>query len=284
MKQKALAKEVGLNVASSQIVEFNERKYDIPKNIEYPCFTKPLATIVGGKQLLRRCDNVAELRTVLDKASSFPNMRVLVEDFKTIDTEYAVLGFSNGHEAVIPGVIQILELAHGTHYGVAARGKIMPIDGFEEIIEKFKQFILKVGFIGVFDIDFYRSGQELYFGELNLRIGGSMYAVTKMGVNLPAMMVRTLIGENIDDMPRLVSKTAVYVNERMVRDDWYLGYISTSDYMRLVGSAELSFVQDEIDPAPQNEYSREFTIMRYKRPIRRVLKKMYYYARGRQCS
>ena len=206
MKQKTLATTIGLSVASSTIIRVEKGHFEIPEIVNYPCFTKPLATIVGGKQNMKRCNNEEELKEVLYNTCDIGDMHVLVEDYKQIEIEYAALGFSDGHEVIIPGVIQIIDLAKGFHFGVARRGKIMPIDGFEELIDKFKQFVLSVGFVGVFDIDFYKSGGEIYFDELNLRIGGSMCAYTQMGVNLPAMMVKTLMGESIADVQKQISE------------------------------------------------------------------------------
>lgn len=271
VKQKGLASEVGLNVALSSIISINDKHYDIPESINYPCFTKPLATIVGGKQILKKCCNKDELRCVLDKAGSIADMQVLIEDFKPIEKEYAVVGFSDGHNVVIPGVVQILDLAHGSHFGVACRGKVVPVDGFENLIDKFKQFILKIGFMGVFDIDFYQSDGDFYFCELNLRIGGSLYAFTKMGVNLPSMMVKSLIGESITDMKKMITSSATYVNERMCLDDWYYHYISTKEYHKMVKSADISFVKDEDDVYPNIMYKKEYRNRQFKRIIKRIL-------------
>ena len=273
LKQKTLADEVGLNVASSVIINVGNHQFDIPSNIHYPCFTKPLATLVGGKKILKRCNNEKELREVLGKAGCIADMQVLVEDFKPIDTEYAVLGLSNGQQVIIPGVIQILDLAHGGHFGVACRGKIIPIGGYEELISKFKQFVLKIGYIGVFDIDFYESCGKMYFGELNLRIGGSMYAYTKMGVNLPGMLVKTLIGESIADMQKKISNTATYVNERMLLDDWYGGYVSKDCMLSFLNMSDIKFVYDNDDIGPQKELNRIIWITKFKKFVKRLIKK-----------
>lgn len=272
MKQKTLATTIGLSVASSTIIRVEKGHFEIPEIVNYPCFTKPLATIVGGKQNMKRCNNEEELKEVLYNTCDIGDMHVLVEDYKQIEIEYAALGFSDGHEVIIPGVIQIIDLAKGFHFGVARRGKIMPIDGFEELIDKFKQFVLSVGFVGVFDIDFYKSGGEIYFDELNLRIGGSMCAYTQMGVNLPAMMVKTLMGESIADVQKQISHTATYVNERMLLDDWYYGFISTKEYDRQIKSTEISFIKDEKDPAPQFIFRKEFVWYYIKRLLWRVVK------------
>lgn len=271
VKQKALAEQVGLNVAEASIISIQNHQYSIPQSVSFPCFTKPLATIAGGKRFLRRCDNERELCAVLDMAGNLGDLQVLVEDFKRIDTEYAVLGFSDGSNIIVPGVIQILQMAHGGHYGVACQGKIMPVGEFTPLVERFKQFVQQIGYVGLFDIDFYESGGTMYFGELNLRFGGSGYAVTKMGVNLPAMLVKTLCGESIDDMTSVVTGEATYVNERMCMDDWYGGYLSTKDYHRVIHNSNIHFVLDHDDQGPQKELERNMGKLRLKRFLRKFI-------------
>lgn len=274
VRQKELAIEVGLKVASSCVIGVNDQQYEIPADVTYPCFTKPLVTIIGGKSLMKRCDSETELRKILDTIVNLGNMQVLVEDFKIIDTEYAVVGFSDGHEVVIPGVLQIIEMSHGGHYGVACKGKVMPTTGFEELIKMFKKLLIRIGYFGLFDIDFYQSDGKMYFGELNLRFGGSGYAVTKMGVNLPGMMIKSLCGESIDDMQKEVLGTATYVNERMLLDDWVSGYISTKKYSQMLSSADIRFVYDKDDSMPQKicDATHNNISTMIKRVIKKVLK------------
>lgn len=274
MRQKELAREIGLEVASSCVVDIKQHQYVIPTDVRYPCFTKPLTTAKGGgKRIFRRCDNEMELRAALDFAAGIMDMQVLVEDFKPIETEYALVGFSNGSEVIIPGIIQILEMAHGGHFGVACKGKVMPVDGFDECISKFKQFVQRVGFVGVFDIDFYLSGGKLYFGEMNLRFGGSGYAVTKMGVNLPGMLVKHFNGESLNGMQKSITTIATYANERICFDDWYNGYITYNDLKKMLSSVDILFIKDSNDMMPQKVFRRNLLFYFYKRIIRKLLRK-----------
>ena len=274
VRQKELAQAIGLNVVKADVIEIENRHYTIPYSIQYPCFTKPLVTIEGGKRFLRRCSNESELHSILELASCYGDIKVLVEEFKEIGTEYAVLGFSNGAEVVIPGIIQIIQMAHGGHYGVACKGKIIPVDGFESIVDQFKQFVLHVGYVGLFDIDFYESDGVLYFGEMNLRFGGSGYAVTAKGVNLPAMLVRTLRNETIEDMNKCITGSAVYVNERMCMDDWYLGFMTTQEFNKIIESSDISFVRDKDDRVPNVAFLMEYHKRLMKRIILRILRKL----------
>lgn len=268
-RQKSLAVECGMNVAKSWIIHAVDGKYVIPNELLYPCFPKPLVTIVGGKGGLRRCNNEVELREVIDSLVQKKNtMDIMVEEYRNIQTEYAVLGFSDSKTVFIPGVLEILSMANGGHFGVAKQGRIVSVDGYEELTDKFKTIIRQIGFVGIFDIDFYKSGGEMFFGEINLRYGGSGYAVTASGVNLPDMLVKTLMGYSIDGLPKQITKVSIYCNERMCVDDWYCGYISKKELNYIVSSSGIHFVSDEDDPEP-NRILRKIICGRQ---IRKVIK------------
>jgi predicted ATP-grasp superfamily ATP-dependent carboligase len=271
VRQKQLAQRMGISVVSATTIEILDGQYKIPNSINYPCFTKSLATISGGKNFLRRCNNEDELRRLLNDATRLRNTTILVEDFKKIDKEYAILGFSDGKQVVIPAVLYIEKVSE-SHFGVARHGQVLPPTEFEPLLEQFRQMLLHIGFVGLFDIDFYESDSTTYFSELNLRFGGSGYAVTKAGVNLPAMLVRSLRGENINDMTQVVTKSYTYVNERTCIDDWYKGYLSTRDYKRLLREADILFVNDDEDSAPQHAFHKAYRRQYFKRILKRFFK------------
>lgn len=271
-RQKELARTVGLHVAGARVVDVIGGKYKLPAGIVYPCFPKPLVTLMGDKYM-KRCDNEADLRAVIEYLGRQRDNKVLVEDFKVIEEEYALLGFSDGTEVVIPGIIHFVRPSK-SHFGLALQGEILPVGGFEEVLEIFRELIRRIGYVGVFDIDFFRSDGVLFFDEVNLRIGGSGYAVTKMGVNLPAMMVRFLSGESYADLPQALPPDAhaVFVNERMCLDDWFQGYLSTKACRQIIESSDISFVRDEQDPGPQQALEREMAGRRFRRLVRKIVK------------
>ena len=270
LKQKKLAEDLGIPIVHAYVIQsLHEFHTD---NINYPCFVKPLASMKGRKWLMERCNNEKSLRDrikfTLDKIGDIP---LLVEDYKSINREFSIVGFSDGNHVVIPGVLELLHIAHGRHMGVAVQGKVFPISDFEEILGKFSQLVRKIGFCGVFDIDFFESEGILYFCELNLRFGGSGYAYTKLGVNLPAMMVKSFLGESIETMNKQIMRSAYYFNEKMATDDWYDGYISLKEFHDMEKKSSIRFIQDNVDVRPQKAFDREFRILRTKKIIKKCL-------------
>ena len=271
-KQKALALKVGLNVTKSCSIEVKNGEFTIPPYIDYPCFTKARAYLPGCKSTLTRCDNDKELEVFLKELARKFDLTLLVEEYKVIETEYAIVGFSDGTQVVIPGIIKILSMAHGNHFGVANRGEVLPVNGFEELVEKFKRFILEVGYVGLFDIDFYYSEGKYYFGELNLRMGGSGNAITKMGVNLPAMFVKSMVGECISDMPHTIHRSANFVNERFWIADWRINYIPTNLFYKHLKNSDIYFIKDPKDKGPYRALRRTIWTIHVKKIIKRLVR------------
>lgn len=270
--QKVQARKVGLTAPDSIVMKATNNGYQIPEDIHFPCFTKPLASIGGGKQCQRRCNTHEELQDVVKKAERLGINELLVEDFIHIDTEYAVLGWSDGKDVIIPSVLSFIE-GSKAHRGIAMLGKVMPITGFESLLAQFKSLIQSIGYVGIFDIDFFESNGVFYFAEINFRIGGSCHAVTAAGVNLPAIMVSSMLNHASVDDNMSINRTYTYVNERMCLDDWYQGYMSSSCYHHYLKSADISFVTDPDDPSPAEAFRREYNskLFSLKRIVKRVL-------------
>lgn len=249
--QKRTAKELGLNVAEAIVLHIERGKYDLPSEIHYPCFCKPLATVYGGKGGMKKCCSDLDLHSTLQRIISErgATQDILLEDFIDIDVEYALVGFSNGKEVFIPGVIQFVKPSK-KNKGIALSGKIIPVTGFEAIISLFKIIVLDVGFVGIFDIDFFSSKGTFYFCELNLRYGGSGYAYTKMGANLPALMVSFFNNDIAKGISEEVQGGNVFINEKMCYEDWNYGYLSTKEFLNIVSTQAIHFVYDEKDPIP----------------------------------
>lgn len=274
--QKEIARSVGLHVADALVLDINDGEYSIPSNVKYPCYTKPLATMNGGKGGMRRCNNDRELAAALDHFITYRNRtgKILVEDYKEITKEYALLGLSDGKDVIVPSIMHLLVMSQ-KNKGIALQGKITSISGLEDVVEKFKQLVKKIGFVGLFDIDFYESGGMLYFCELNLRFGGSGYAVTKMGVNLPAMYVQLWKDKEINEKQvEKINDSAIYVNERMCLDDWNAGYISTRQFLNYIKTADICFIADKVDLNPEKEFKRIYRKQMLINGIKMIIRKI----------
>ena len=268
IRQKALAKECGLTVAPYSVADLSSADPSLAEGISFPCFVKPLVSAECGKRGIGRCNDRKELSEHLKLMHASGGRKVLIEEYREISAEYATLGFSDGDHVIIPGLLELLRIAHGSHFGVAIQGKVFPVTGYEDLVSQFEAFVRTIGFVGLFDIDFYQSGGVFYFGELNLRFGGSGYAFTRMGANLPALFVNHCYGEALPFVSPIRSE-AIYVNERMGFDDWQSDYISGKALKGLTKKADILFLKNDTDPAPYRAFRRSFPRARLMKTLKK---------------
>ena len=273
-RQKALARQLGLNVAEANEVYVKNGLFTLPGTIKYPCFPKPSMSYKGGKAGLVRCDNEDELnaaiRMIIEKGGD--NISVLVEDYIDIDNEYAIVGLSDGEHVLIPALLQLLVVSKA-YNGIALNGKVMPIDGFEDLIEQFKEYVRQTGFVGLFDIDFYESKGTFYFGEMNLRFGGSGHAVTSMGVNLPDIFVKFMVNGyspslfNVDS----IHGSAFYLNDKLCLDDLLRNAITYREICRLARKSDVRFMPDSDDPKPYRKYKKVMNRYMFRQSVKHLV-------------
>lgn len=80
-----------------------------------------------------------------------------------------------------------------------------------------------------------------------------MPSLSKMGVNLFAMMVKFFYGESIVVMNKTFTGESVYVNERMCMDDWNIGSLSLKEYKSYLKTSDIHFICDDHDPLSERE-------------------------------
>lgn len=273
LNQKNLAREVGLNVASGQVIRIVDGEFTIPKTLPYPCFPKPLASAYGGKRGLRKCNDEKELFALLS-GFNVKNLDVLVEDYIEINREFAVVGFADRNQVMIPAVIYLADQGKSAHRGVAKHGELLPKEGFEELLGAFETFVRKLQFTGLFDIDFYESRGTFYFGEMNMRYGASGYALFKEGINLPEVLYHSLIGQPENSVSDLSHRSS-FMNERVCVDDWFAGCVSFSELRKELDNKEKGFVFEIDDMAPYRCLKKRIVSMIPKREMIRIKNKFH---------
>lgn len=271
--QKKLAKEAGLNVAKGWTIEVKDGKFTIPSNITYPCFPKPQISFMGDKGCMHRCDTEEELKSaIMGVTSRHKTCPFIVEEYVEIEKEYAALGFCDGKKTFIPGMIHLLSQGHGGHKGVTLQGKVLPPEEFKNFFEEIEQFLTQIQFVGLFDVDSYKSEDKIYFNELNLRFGASGYAITQSGVNLPEMLINHVNGIH-REMSSTIAGDKLFVNEKVAWEDYLGGYTSHNYYKSIITKSNVCFINSKDDPSPYEHFKRRYTISkRLKRTIKLFIK------------
>ena len=247
--QKSLAKAAGLLVAEGWSIDINSGRYSIPEEIKYPCFAKAQLPFTRRKQYMGKCDNPEELRTLLNNVTYEGNCRIIVEEFLEIEKEYCVVGVCNKTEVCIPEIIEETVMGHNKHAGVTCFGKIIPPGAYKETIDKLKLFLVSLDFQGIFTIDLLECSGNLYFCELNARIGGSGIAVIGAGVDIASMYVSSITGESTIPYDSKC-KAMTFASERPLLNDLVTGQISFKQYRRYYQKADYRFIYSQYDRKP----------------------------------
>lgn len=254
--QKQIAIEHDLDVAKGWRIEITNGKFQIPEQIEYPCFTKPEISFLGNKRYMKKCNTPEELKHAIKEIAKNGDCPILVEQYVEIEKECCLLGFCDGNNVFIPAIIHQLIIGSGSHKGVTLLGKVIPPHDYAALCEKLKNMMRAIHFVGLFDIDLYENNQIIYFNELNLRLGASGYALICAGVNLPEMFIKMLLNQDYLHDHAEITSSITYLNDKVNLDDYSSGYITWDAYQESIQKADYRFILDPEDTAPFKAYTR----------------------------
>ena len=250
-QQKELASHFDIPMAGSCTIHIDFGEFEIPDSIHYPCFVKPNASIKGFKTQMKKCMNKEELEDHLSQFSKKKEIEVLVEDYLNIKAEYSILGLSTKNKTIAPGFFMAERGGHYSHRGVAMTGVVLPVNDHQELVDKLIHFVSSLHYEGLFDIDLIETEDgEMYFAELNFRYGGSGYAITKSGVNLPGIFADYILkGKEIPD-ECFVSSGKHFLSELIAADELNRKYVRLSELSKLKKDADITFMDDPEDRWP----------------------------------
>lgn len=260
--QKELAKAAGLPVLNSCVIK-SDGEIHIPETVKYPCFIKPDISKNGVKTLMKKCDSEEELLAVLNSRKS-QGFEMLVEDYADVEREMSFLGLSTTEGVVCPGYFEAVIEGKGSHRGVALLGRLLPAYTAEPLISKVIDFIGSLKYNGLFDVDLIETKDgTVYFVELNLRYGGSGFALTKAGINLPGMYCDYMLkGKPIDMDCSLGDAGQTFVNEKGLIDGFREGFIELDEIDKIAEKADIRFIEDASDIAPFRHFRRHYRTAR----------------------
>lgn len=175
-----LAKTVGMNVPKTKTVKKGETVDDFI----FPCITKSISTLKGGKSNIRICKDLESLNRFLSKQTQYDEIQV--QQFIDKDFEFQLIGCSinGGEEIIIPGRTHIVRpKGYDNNFHKLF---VQNDNSFDQVLSQTKDFIRKTGYSGLFSVEFLRdkNGDD-YFLEMNFRNDGGAICVTASGTNLP---------------------------------------------------------------------------------------------------
>ncbi len=275
--QGAIARKVGLPTPKEWTISLREEPIQIPQGMVYPCFCKPVESITGYKTEMKACAEEEELRLHLGALRrAFSDRDVLVQEFLEIDNEIDLGGVCFDQEIIIPAIIRKTNVAQ-YEKGVTLAGRVHPFEELGELQDKIVAMLQEFHFYGMFDMEFNIVGDKIYFNEVNLRSGGPNFSYFRSGVNLPALYVKKVTGEEIlpeDKTVESYGKSFIY--EKVAWDDHIHGFMTRKELEDCIAAADITLLGYDEDPAPLEWFNKDIQqIIRQekKRGIKNFIKK-----------
>lgn len=275
--QNQFAMEAEIRVPMEWLVELKAMSFEIPEDIVYPCFVKPLESVNGYKNEMRVCKNRAELAAHLTKLSTRGIKRsVLVQEYLKIDYEIDLSGVALDQEIFIPAVIKKTAVAKHEK-GVTLSGMVVPIDQLGDVKEKLTGFLQKFRYVGMFDMEFNVVGGQLYFNEINFRSGGPNYSYYLSGANLPKLLVDYVTNGCYEESDASVDRFGInFIYEKVAWEDYFAGFYSLSQINRMLSDADFGLLNCPQDPGPYKfkyaEFKKRVNKLRFEERKRKIKK------------
>lgn len=251
--QSAIASDCGLSTPLEWVINLSD-DIIIPDDVVYPCFCKANQSVEGKKSEQRRCNSKDELYKHLCSLKAICSDRsALVQQFLNIQEEYIVIGACTSNQTVIAGIINKIESTRHIE-GLILLGSLVPledVEGFKEIEANVKAFFKSCNYVGLFDLEFSRADGKIYFNELNLRASGIQYAVKKAGINLPLILVDSVLYNKFYQKSYSnVQYNRIFIKEKNILEDFLYKKISLKQIFSLYKKADDKLMSEKGDAAP----------------------------------
>ena len=256
--QSRIAAEAGINVPAEWVISLRDKEIQIPEDVVYPCYCKPLESSLGYKQEMAVCRNRSELLSHLSVLrGKYSDRSFLVQEYLEIDEEIDLEGVCLDQEIILPAIIWKRIVAQYDK-GVPLAGKTYPAEELGEILDKVINMLKTFHYYGMFDLGLNIVNGRIYFNEINMRSGGTNFVYFRSGVNLPDIFVKGITGQsrNLSE-EKITEYGKTYIYEKVAWDDYFHGYLSKAELDECMRSADIKIMCNDDDPAPGESFTKE---------------------------
>jgi len=250
--QKVIAENSGINISKTWSINIKKgERISIPKDVIYPCITKPQSSIGLPKSYIQKCNNKDELFSLLNHFANETSCKILVEEYIEVEEEFTIPGISDGVNIIIPAFLKKIVIGRGAHKGVTICGKVEDSKLYQEECAKLISLMKNIGFTGIFDIELLKSRDKFYLNEINFRNGAAGFSLTKAGINLPFIYVNNLL----KGIPLAVScsqlKELTFVNDKAALEYYLVDECTKSEYYRIINDVNVRLIDNTDDRLAQ---------------------------------
>lgn len=204
----AEAKKCGLNQPFSMFVNIKEGCYIDETIVPFPCVVKPTMSSHASKNDFRICNDLNNLKEVLNDMAK-RNISVVVQEFVKIDYEFLIIGArcrNTGKNHIVGGLHK-----HKCCKDVNNMGMLVTAETTSRIphgidLSKVNVFLDSIDYEGVYSLEFMISGDKAFFTEINLRNDGCLFCWTNAGCNIAANWVDEMKSGIVPEYNKLLNK------------------------------------------------------------------------------
>ena len=266
--QGKAASEFGLKRPEEWMIDLS-REAEIPFDMVYPCFIKPLRSIEGNKTEMTKADNADELRKCLNKLRQEDSDRaVLVQRYLNIEKEYDIGGVCIDDKVIIPGMIEKIRVAQFER-GVTLAGRMVSCEPLGETFDRICEMMRSFHYTGLFDLELILSGGELYLNEVNFRAGGPNYSYTLNGNNLPAMLIGGILGDVPETADQSFRGGRTFVYEKVAWEEYIQGFMTKKELKETIEGADMRLLSNSDDPGPGKIFEKRIRLSMLKHKLLR---------------
>jgi len=187
--------------------------FTLPKNIvvgssqeldldgfHFAILIKANNSIHGGKAAMKKCDTHEEVKQFVNSLPDdfFP---IQVQEFIEKDYEIMLLGCSlYGGKIVICPIANKKIRQFPKYVGLGSWSESVEVEGnedLEKLANKVMQYMKEIEYTGNFSAEFLYSKGKYYFLEINLRNDGTSWLSTSSGYNLPDLVCRSFVDDDV---------------------------------------------------------------------------------------
>lgn len=245
-----LAEELGFLVPQTMICKWDT----IIDNVKFPCILKPSHQTVGkyNEFKFKICNNIKQLKRTLTFVRH--DSEFLLQQYIPKEKDILIYGarMLSGDMCVAGALIR--DRFCGT--GESSHGLITPkippcVD--TELIQKYLE---KIGYYGLFSVEYGMLSDKAYFFEVNFRNDGTSHFFFQAGANIPLAWAYSSLGLEYSNIQTVVSGDYYYMDEIYDVQNVKEGKISKEQWEKERAEATIYKYYSSDDTAPYEVMQR----------------------------
>lgn len=238
----ALAESLGILCPKSRFVKWNTSVEDV----EYPCLIKPSHQKPGhyNEFKYKICHTRKELTSTL--AHVRHDSEFILQEYIKSENDLVIFGVRlKDKTTIFAGAIQ------GDHRacGICSHGYISKTIPSSIDVEKLKEMLDRIDYVGPFGFDFGMVDGKAYFFEVNLRVDGTCHCFYQAGAELLLTYIYDCAGRSYNHL-KTIPRDCWFIDEVHDFENVIEGNISYGEWKKAHKEAEIYRYFKEDDTAP----------------------------------